>query len=48
MSSITFSPCHFSTEMHLGASPGGDEGVPTLEDITDEETEVKLRCPESK
>ena len=37
----TFCPCHFSTKMHLGASPGRDEGVPTLEDITDEETEVK-------
>ena len=34
--------CHFSTEMHLGAAIGGDAGIPTLEDITDEEAEVKL------
>ena len=38
----TFCPCYFSAKMHLGVSPGRDEGVPTLEDITDEETEVKL------
>ena len=27
--------------MHLGMAIGGDTGIPTLEDITDEEAEVK-------
>ena len=37
----TFCYCHFSVEMHLGMAVGGDAGIPTLEDITDEEAEVK-------
>ena len=27
--------------MHLGMTIGGDAGIPVLEDITDEEAEVK-------
>ena len=27
--------------MHLGVAIGGDAGIPALEDITDEEVEVK-------
>ena len=28
--------------MYLGVAIGGDAGIPVLEDITDEEAEVKL------
>ena len=37
----TFCYCHFNAEMHLGVAIGGDAGIPVLEDITDEEVEVK-------
>ena len=40
MNSI-FYYCHFSAEMHLGVAIGGDAGILVLEDITDEEAEVK-------
>ena len=38
----TFCYCRFSAKMHLGMAIGGDAGIPALEDITDEEVEVKL------
>ena len=38
----TFCYCHFSAKMHLGMAIGGDTAIPALEDITDEEAEVKL------
>ena len=34
--------CHFSAKMHLGVAIGEDAGIPALEDITNEEAEVKL------
>ena len=37
----TFCYCHFSAKIHLGVAIGGDAGIPALEDITDEEAEVK-------
>ena len=33
--------CGFSAEMHLSVAIGGDAGILVLEDITDEEVEVK-------
>ena len=37
----TFCYCRFSAKMHLGVAMGGDTGIPALEDITNEEAEVK-------